>query len=296
MELSRLQFAEIDFHQNFRATVNQMIEERIKPIIQPSFINVTSSESGAIVHFFSDISCRVMHYGKQLAVTDAKDQIEGATTRLLKGRHMLNYISIEHEEDSYKEVLSIPDNEYEDFVQISLQGIKEERIKKDAQLMEEQLRVAESEKKRRLSKQNEAFVLNEQKYLYDLFFSYSLKDASFVRKAYYFLKEAGYKCWLENDQLLAGDSINNATNYAINNSRCILLFHSENANNSEWIMHEAMYALDMKKVILPILLDESSFSSKLTKWIQMFRWLDLSKVDKAQWTSLLLKTISSILK
>lgn len=162
--------------------------------------------------------------------------------------------------------------------------------------MEEQLRVAEAEKKRRLSKQNEAFVLNEQKYLYDLFFSYSLKDASFVRKAYYFLKEAGYKCWLDIDQLSEGNPFNNAKDNPINNSRCILLFHSENTNDSEWINHELRYAFHMKKLILPILLDNSSFSPKIDYWISMINWLDLSKEDKAQWMSLLLKAISSIIK
>ena len=84
--LSRQQIAEVDFHHNFKATVNQMIEERIKPTVQPSIINVVSSDKGAIIHFFSDISCRVMHFGKQLIVTNAEDQTEGVTARLLKGR------------------------------------------------------------------------------------------------------------------------------------------------------------------------------------------------------------------
>ena len=63
LRLSKLEFAEIDFHKNFKATASNMVEEQIKKVVQPSIAIADTGNKGAKIHFFSDISCRVLHFG-----------------------------------------------------------------------------------------------------------------------------------------------------------------------------------------------------------------------------------------
>ena len=293
--LSRQQLAEVDFHHNFKATVNQMIEERIKPTVQPSITNIASSEKGAIIHFFSDISCRVMHFGKQLIVTNAEEQTEGVTTRMLKGRHILDYVSIEHEEDSYRDELTIPDNDYEDFVRISLQTIKDKRIEKEERLKAEQLRIAKEERERRQEKQAENSTTDNRQYQYDFFFSYARKDAFIVRKVFSLLQEAGYRCFLDIKNLTAGD-FNEVLGNAFSQSRCVLFFYSENSNRSKYSMHELGRAMSEKKPLLPIILDSSINDNLYIKAaLRFYHWLDLSKME-GDWAQLLLDAARKIIR
>ena len=295
-QLSRQQFAEIDFHHNFKATVNHMIEERIKPIVQPSIINATSNENGAIIHFFSDISCRVMHFGKQLIVTNAENQTEGTTARLLRGRHLLDYVSIEHEEDSYRDELTIPDNNYEDFVRISLQAIKDKRIEREEQLKIEQMRRVYEERKRRQKNQAEKPTTDNDQYQFDFFFCYSRKDAFIARMVFSVLEESGYKCFYDGHYLSAGEFFHDEISNAINQCRCFLFFYSENSSRSKWVKHELNYAISKKKTLLPILLNGSISDNPYIKAaLKLNIWLDFSKMDN-DWVELLLDTVRKIIR
>lgn len=264
LRLSKLEFAEIDFHKNFKATAGTMVEEQIKKIIQPSIAIAETGNKGAKIHFFSDISCRVIHFGTPIAVTDATDKSVGAIARLLKGDHRLEYKSIEHEADAYTQTYNVPDNDYESFVNIELQPIKDKRKKKEEELKAEEERKAAEEKSRR-----ERMHVNEEncRYKYDLFFCYSRHDASIVRQAYQFLTNAGYRCWIDMDGIAngiaSGGEVSNIIVDAIQQSKCLLFFSSVNSNNSEWASAEVAYATRNKIKILPIRLDDTRYSDKI---------------------------------
>ncbi len=259
MALSKIQFAEVDFHKNFKATANSMIEERIKQVVQPSIVTKEMGDIGARIHFFSDISCRVMHFGNQIAVTDAADTESGVSVRLLKGRHRLEYVSIEHEADAYKEELVVPDNDYEDFVEISLQQIKEERQKREDALKEEEERKA-AEERRCLEWQRKNAEDGILQYKYDLFFCYSRQDASIVRYVYQFLSNAGYKCWMDLDGIASGTEYEEVIGQAIYDSHCFVFFNSEYSSQSKWAQWELHEALHKGKLIIPIKINDFPYS------------------------------------
>ena len=129
--LANYHFAKIDFGSNFKGTVDSLVD-KVKTVVKPRIVTDGSSKKGSIIHFFSDIPCRVFKYGRQIALTDPLNEgADSSVARLLKGRHKLVYRSIEHAADSFSEILSIEDNDMEDFVEIRLQNIKEERQKKE---------------------------------------------------------------------------------------------------------------------------------------------------------------------
>lgn len=249
-QLSKHQYAEIDFHKNFKATASAMVEEQIKKVVQPSIAIVNTGDIGAKIHFFSDISCRILSYGNQIAVTDADDKTGGTVVRLLKGRHLLEYKSIEHEADAYKETLPISDNDFEDYIEIKLQPIKDKRKEKENALKAEESRKAAEEKNRKEQERNTS------SYKYDLFFCYSRKDATIVRQAYQFLTQSGYRCCLDSDSFTSGMSMDYILE-AIEQSQCVLYFHSAQSEQSDLAQNEVYYANDKGKVVIPILLDDS---------------------------------------
>ena len=259
LHISKLEFAEIDFHKNFKATAVTMVEEQIKKVVQPSISIADTGNKGAKIHFFSDISCRVLHFGTPIAVTDATDKSVGAIARLLKGDHRLEYISIEHEADSYAQIYSIPDNDYESFINIELQPIKDKRKKKEEELKAEEERKAAEEKARRLELAKE----KDSRYKYDFFFCYSRKDASIVRQAYQLLTNAGYRCWLDMDGIASGNLFKEIIVNAIQQSKCMLFFSSESSNSSSWAQKEVNYAVYNKKKIIPIRLDSAQYADSI---------------------------------
>lgn len=258
LSLKDIQFAGINFHKHFKATANEMIEERLKPIVKPS-IETVKGDNGAEIHFFSDISCRVYSYGNQIAVTDAADKKQGTIARMLKGRHMMEYISIEHEDDSYEEVITVADNDYIDFINVKLRPIKEKRLEEEAKQKDEEERLAREERER-LEQERSAQSNN---YKYDFFFSYSRQDASVVRQIFKLLTDSGYKCWMDMDGIASGYSFKNLIFKAIQNSQCLLFFHSEHSDKSKWAQNELQYALHLQKMVLPIKLDKTDYSSML---------------------------------
>lgn len=273
MHLKELEFAEIDFHKNFKATAQSMVDTQIKKVVQPSILLTGTGDKGATIHFFSDISCRVLHFGKPIAVTDATDTTEGAIVRLLKGSHRLEYKSIEHEADAYSQVYDVPDNDYETFVNIELQPIKDKRKRKEDELKVEEERKASEERARRA--RNNVSVSNSN-YKYDLFFCYSRQDAIIVRQAYQYLTNAGYRCWMDMDGIASGVDYSQEIANAIRQSKCLLFFSSEHSNNSKWATTEVRFAMNEKIRILPIRLDDTSFSGSIRLLLSRIQWFDSS--------------------
>lgn len=263
LKLQKIQFADIDYHKHFKSTANEMIEERIKPTVKPSVVTIDGGNIGAKIHFFSDISCRILSYGNQIAVTNAEDKIYGVVARLLKGRHRLEFKSIEHDADAYSEVLNIPENDYEDYFNISLNAIKNKRIEKEKLQKEEENRKAEIERQRIEKERASNSQSQDKKLKFDVFISYSRQDATIVRYIASILEKSGYKCFIDVEGIQSGASIENTRINAIDTSKCMLFFHSESNNNSYWAENELRYAINKNKYVIPVKLDECPYSSSL---------------------------------
>lgn len=233
--------AKVDFGANFKSTASDLIM-KIKTVVEPSIVTAAATGRGAVIHFCSDISCRVFKYGKQIAITDPlNENDDSSVARLLKGRHKLEYKSIEHDADSYSEIYVVEDNDMEDFVEIKLQSIKDERLKKEEALRKQEERMAARERARARKKSN---------YKYNFFFIYSHKDALIVKLVKEHLESAGYTCLAETYNTVAWSE-------EMKDSQYVLYFHSENSRQSRFINAELEQAKEAGKKIKLIWLDES---------------------------------------
>lgn len=238
-QLKGIQYAEIDFHRHFKITANEMIKEHIAKVIEPS-MPTEGGKHGAYIHFFSDISCRVLAYGKQIAVTDAADKTVGAVARLRKGRHRLECKSIENEADSCILEYVVPDNEYEDYCEITLKSIRDSRINVE--------RTKTSNSRIESKVERDKFAENfpatpskkRDKSEADIVFCYARMDARTARMISDYLSRIGYMCIMDMD----GNSLNNENEAEkIRRAQCVVMFNSHETVKAGWFEQVALSQL-----------------------------------------------------
>ena len=125
--LGQHQFTEIFTGQQFNTTVKDMVEIRIKPLISEQASGATD-DIGAIIHLETDLDCQILKFGKLFCTTQiGEDKI----IRLRKGKHKLEFVSIENPTDCYSTIFSVEDNEMEDILSIELKSIRDKRVKEE---------------------------------------------------------------------------------------------------------------------------------------------------------------------
>ena len=92
--LGQHQFTQIDTDTLLRASVNELVEFRITPVINKLAKEVeTSSNIGAEIHVITDADCNILRFGKQIGAAVVN---EDNIIRLMKGNHLLDFVSVEY--------------------------------------------------------------------------------------------------------------------------------------------------------------------------------------------------------
>jgi len=112
----------------------------------------------SVFHIDTDIECRVLHYGKEVCIASPG---EDETIHLRKGRHRLTFISKENPADQLSIMYEVPENDYEDCIEVCLTPIRAERLAREA---EERRKAYEAELQRKL-KEKEQKELEERRRL-----------------------------------------------------------------------------------------------------------------------------------
>ena len=123
--LGQHQFSEVMFGQLFMASVDKMVRERIQPALQRAGRAAAQEQVGALFHIETDTECRILKFGKEIAVARPDDD---TTIRLRKGRHKLEIVSTECPDDRLQLLQTVDDNEMEDMLTIELIPVREQRL------------------------------------------------------------------------------------------------------------------------------------------------------------------------
>lgn len=105
------------------------------------------------------------------------------------------------------------------------------------------------------------------------FISYSHQDATFAEHLHGSLQAEGIRCWLDKNDILAGEEILRAIHRGIQRGDRLLLCCSSASLQSWWVQREVDFALDKERslqthrasarsVLIPLALDDSLFNSK----------------------------------
>ena len=158
--LGQHQFSEVMFGQLFMASVDKMIEDRIKPILSKTGRTTSQEQVGALFHIETDTECRILKFGKEIAVARPDDD---TTIRLRKGRHKLEIVSTECPDDRLSLLQTVEDNDMEDILTIELAPLREKwlaalRAEEERRKSEERDRLRRQEAERR----NRAIIAAEK--------------------------------------------------------------------------------------------------------------------------------------
>ena len=97
---------------------------------------------------------------------------------------------------------------------------------------------------------------------HDVFISYSRKDSAIVKKFADGLSKAGYLVWID-EKIELGDEFKEKIVSAIQASKAILFFSSVASNASTYVIKEIDVAVECKKPIIPVKLDDSEYSKSI---------------------------------
>ena len=92
---------------------------------------------------------------------------------------------------------------------------------------------------------------------YDAFVSYSRADSSIVHAIVAKLRENSFRFWMDVDGISSGEVFIQAIAGAISSSYAVVIFWSEHSSHSSWINNEIELAIQRRKVIIPVLIDDS---------------------------------------
>lgn len=90
-----------------------------------------------------------------------------------------------------------------------------------------------------------------------IFISYSHEDKAFVQRLYEELQGLPFDILWDEKELKVGDNIKIKTEELLDSSDYLLFVSSKNSAGSQWATIEIEKALEMKKKILPVVIDDS---------------------------------------
>ena len=101
--------------------------------------------------------------------------------------------------------------------------------------------------------------------IHKVFFSYSRSDADFVLKVAKALRKEGRHIWVDQLDIPKGGRWDEEVEKALKASRCLLVALSPASSQSQNVLDEVSYALDEKKVVIPILLQSGNIPFRLKR-------------------------------
>lgn len=116
---------------------------------------------------------------------------------------------------------------------------------------------------------------------YDIYICYSRKDNEVAAEICHFLDQQGLSYWIDRRVIESGDDYAQSILNAINDSNLFLFIVSESSGKSKFCMNELAFAVNNKKTVIPLRIDQAPLSDEILFFIADISWADYS--DKNRW-------------
>lgn len=117
---------------------------------------------------------------------------------------------------------------------------------------------------------------------YDIYICYSRKDNEVTSEICDFLNQHGLTYWIDLREMVSGEVFAHSVVKAIQASKLFLFIISESSCQSGFCLNELDVAIQYKKHIFPLRIDQAPFSDDLSFRIARIEWADYSKKNKWQ--------------
>lgn len=125
------------------------------------------------------------------------------------------------------------------------------------------------------------------------FISYSTKNKDFADGIKSLLNKNGIETWMAPNDIPVGSKYAEVIGKAIKNCSCLILLLTNNSQNSTWVAKEVERAVNYKKVIIPVQLEDLVLNDEFEMYISTDQILPIKKIDDS---SVEIKNLLSILK
>ena len=108
---------------------------------------------------------------------------------------------------------------------------------------------------------------------YDVFFCYARKDYRIVKQITSAINSAGYTSFVDAECILPGENVIETIQNQLYKCKAFVCIVSENAVMSEFFIKEVSYAVSIGKFIIPIKIDDSPITDRLTLLIGNLQYI-----------------------
>lgn len=98
--------------------------------------------------------------------------------------------------------------------------------------------------------------------MHDVFISYSTVDSRLAHDIQSYLERNGILCWIAPRDIPSGSNYTKEIPAAIRGCKVFLLLLTKNAQQSHWVLKELDSAVNERKVIIPMVLDDTPLSDE----------------------------------
>jgi hypothetical protein len=109
---------------------------------------------------------------------------------------------------------------------------------------------------------------------FDVFISYSTKDAVAAKAACAALESRKIRCWMAPRDIVGGAKWGASIVRAINECRVMVLIFSGNANESAQVQREVDQAFSKSKTVVPLRIEDVKPADDLAYYLNTVHWLD----------------------
>ena len=129
----------------------------------------------------------------------------------------------------------------------------------------------------------------------DVFISYSRKDYEADNNIINLIKASlaseNISFWFDEEGIYIGDEFASVITNAIRRSSVFLFVSSRNSNNSTWTSNEISVAMEFKKPIIPLRIDDSHYNDSVMMKIISLDYISYSDINKEKTIKALIRTI-----
>ncbi len=109
---------------------------------------------------------------------------------------------------------------------------------------------------------------------FDVFISYSTKDATAAKAACAALEADKVRCWIAPRDIVPGAKWGASIVRAINECRVVVLIFSGSANDSDQVQREVDQAFSKGKAVVPLRIEDVKPADELAYYLDTVHWLD----------------------
>lgn len=109
---------------------------------------------------------------------------------------------------------------------------------------------------------------------HDIFISHSTQDREVASLMCTVLEGSGLSCWIAPRDIDGSEAWDEAIMRGLDNARMVLLVFSKNSNESPHVKREILHAIDKKKTLLPVRIEDIQAGRQLEFALSGIQWFD----------------------